>query len=296
MHTTYDDIHHTSNTEESPNNRRSRRPLAMFDSETAISVADVSVRYRMPTERINTLKERVVRGITRRSVGYTEFTALSRINLQVKRGEAIALIGRNGAGKSTLLKVIARVQQPTSGRVWVRGQVAPMIELGAGFHPELTGRENVFLNGAMLGFSQQQMQAKFDGIVAFSELEAFIDSPLRTYSSGMQARLGFAVASSVEPDILIIDEVLAVGDEAFQQKCIERMKAIRQLGATLLYVTHAVDSVKDLCDKAALIEEGRLLYCGDVDKAVSYYRERLQDSDMNISAQRRIAMVVRKRR
>jgi ABC-type polysaccharide/polyol phosphate transport system ATPase subunit len=268
----------------------------MFDSETAISVADVSVRYRMPTERINTLKEQVVRGITRRSVAYTEFTALSRINLQVKRGEAVALIGRNGAGKSTLLKVIARVQQPTSGRVWVRGQVAPMIELGAGFHQELTGRENVFLNGAMLGFSQQQMQAKFDDIVAFSELESFIDSPLRTYSSGMQARLGFAVASSVDPDILIIDEVLAVGDEAFQQKCIQRMKTIRQNGATLLYVTHAVESIKDLCEKAALIDEGRLLYLGNVDKAVAYYRERLQDSNMSISSQRRIAMVVRKRR
>jgi ABC-type polysaccharide/polyol phosphate transport system ATPase subunit len=259
-------------------------------------VADVTVRYRMPTERINTLKERVVRGITRRTVAYTEFTAISHINLQVKRGEAVALIGRNGAGKSTLLKVIARVQEPTAGRVWVRGQVAPMIELGAGFHPELTGRENVFLNGAMLGFSRQQMQAKFDAIVAFSELEAFIDSPLRTYSSGMQARLGFAISSSVEPDILIIDEVLAVGDEAFQQKCIQRMKAIREQGATILYVTHAVDDIKDLCEKAALIDEGRLLYCGEVDKAVAYYRERLQGSDMHISSQRRIAMVVKKRR
>jgi ABC-type polysaccharide/polyol phosphate transport system ATPase subunit len=295
LRTTYDDVTSASSGDESPNSKRSRRPLAAFDSEAAISVADVTVRYRMPTERINTLKERVVRGITRRSVGYTEFTALSHINLQVKRGEAIALIGRNGAGKSTLLKVIARVQQPTLGRVWVRGQVAPMIELGAGFHPELTGRENVFLNGAMLGFSQQQMQKKFDDIIAFSELESFIDSPLRTYSSGMQARLGFAVASSVEPDILIIDEVLAVGDEAFQQKCVQRMKAIRALGTTLLYVTHAVDKIGELCDKAALIDEGRLLYCGDVDKAVAYYRERLQDSNMNISSQRRIAMVVRKR-
>jgi len=298
--TTSDDVHDgvtlAPSEEEPARSKLLRRHLMAFDSETAVSVADVTVRYRMPTERINTLKERVVRSITRRTVAYTEFTALSHINLQVKRGEAIALIGRNGAGKSTLLKVIARVQGPTAGRVWVRGQVAPMIELGAGFHPELTGRENVFLNGAMLGFSQQQMQAKFDSIVAFSELEAFIDSPLRTYSSGMQARLGFAVASSVDPDILIIDEALSVGDEAFQQKCIQRMKAIRKQGATLLYVTHAVDMIGELCDKAALIDEGRLLYFGEVDKAVTYYRERLQDSNMNISSQRRIAMVVRKRR
>jgi len=291
-----DGISSASHAEELPNSKHSRQSLLAFDSEAAISVADVSVRYRMPTERINTLKERVVRTITRRTVAYTEFSALTRVNLQVKRGEAVALIGRNGAGKSTLLKVIARVQEPTSGRVWVRGQIAPMIELGAGFHPELTGRENVFLNGAMLGYSQRQMEAKFDEIIAFSELEAFIDSPLRTYSSGMQARLGFAVASSVEPDILIIDEVLAVGDEAFQQKCVQRMKAIRERGATLLYVTHAVDSIKNLCEKAALIDEGRVLYYGDVDKAVAYYRERLQDSDMQISSQRRIAMVVRKRR
>jgi ABC-type polysaccharide/polyol phosphate transport system ATPase subunit len=250
----------------------------------------------MPTERISTLKERAVRAVTRRSVAYSEFTALSHVNMQVKRGEAVALIGRNGAGKSTLLKVIARVQEPTSGRVWVRGQIAPMIELGAGFHPELTGRENVFLNGAMLGYSKRQMESKFNDIVAFSELEAFIDSPLRTYSSGMQARLGFAVASAVEPDILIIDEVLAVGDEAFQQKCIQRMKMIREQGATVLYVTHSVDSIKDLCEKAAFIDEGRLLYYGDVDKAVAYFRERLQGSDMRISSQRRIAVVVRKHR
>jgi homopolymeric O-antigen transport system ATP-binding protein len=294
--TIYDDVSFAFEAEDVPRGKRLRQPLSAFDSKTAISVADVSVRYRMPTERISTLKERVVRGITRRSVAYTEFTALSHINLQVNRGEAVGLIGRNGAGKSTLLKVIARVQEPTAGRVWVRGQVAPMIELGAGFHPELTGRENVFLNGAMLGFSQQQMQTKFDSIVAFSELEAFIDSPLRTYSSGMQARLGFAIASSVEPDILIIDEALSVGDEAFQQKCVRRMKAIREQGATLLYVTHAVDNIKDLCEKVALIDEGHLLYFGDVDKAVEYYRERLQSSDMNISSQRRIAMVVRKRR
>jgi ABC-type polysaccharide/polyol phosphate transport system ATPase subunit len=294
--TIYDDLSPAQRAEEIQNSKRSRQSLMVFDSEAAISVADVSVRYRMPTERINTLKEQVVRTITRRTVAHTEFTALSHINLQVKRGEAVALIGRNGAGKSTLLKVIARVQEPTAGRVWVRGHVAPMIELGAGFHPELTGRENVFLNGAMLGFSQQQMQAKFDAIVAFSELESFIDSPLRTYSSGMQARLGFAIASAVEPDILIIDEVLAVGDEAFQKKCIQRMKAIRERGATLLYVTHGVDDLKDICEKAALIDEGRLLYFGEVEKAVAHYRERLQDSNMNISSQRRIAMVVRKRR
>jgi len=276
--------------------RSSRGTFGPTEVDTAISVADVSVCYRMPTERVTSLKEQVVRKLTRRTVGYSEFWALRHVNLQVRRGEGLALIGRNGAGKSTLLKVIARAQEPTTGRIWVRGSVSPLIELGAGFHPELTGRENVFMNGAMLGFSRKQMQEKFDSIVDFSELQTFIDSPLRTYSSGMQARLGFAVAAAVDPDILIIDEVLAVGDEAFQQKCLRRLQEFREHGTTVLYVTHAVDSIHAFCDRAALVDEGRIIYVGDTQKAVDSYRLLLEDSDLTVSSKRQVVMVVQNRK
>jgi ABC-2 type transport system ATP-binding protein len=264
--------------------------------DLAIVVADVSVRYRLPTERINTLKEQVIRQITRRTVKYNEFWALQHVNLQVRRGDAVALVGRNGAGKSTLLKVIARVQRPTSGRIWVRGAMAPIIELGAGFHPELTGRENIFLNGAMLGFSRAQMAKKVDSIIEFSELANFIESPLRTYSSGMQARLGFAVAAEVDPDVLIIDEVLSVGDEAFQKKCLERMRRFRERGVTILYVTHALDSVHELCDYAAWIDRGRLRYYGDSRRVVAMFRDSMEhDADL-AETQRMQVVHIRKRR
>jgi ABC-2 type transport system ATP-binding protein/lipopolysaccharide transport system ATP-binding protein len=249
--------------------------------DLAIVVSDVSVRYRLPTERINTLKEQVIRQVTRRTVKYNEFWALRNVNLRVRRGDAVALVGRNGAGKSTLLKVIARVQRPTTGRVWVRGTMAPIIELGAGFHHELTGRENIFLNGAMLGFSRAEMAKKVDSIVEFSELANFIDSPLRTYSSGMQARLGFAVAAEADPDVLIIDEVLSVGDEAFQRKCMERMRRFRDRGVTILYVTHGLDSVHQLCDYAAWIDSGRLRFYGDTQRVVAMFRDSLEhDADL----------------
>lgn len=291
----------TAETESGPPRYRvSSQPRQSFfeqdQDNISISVADVSVRYRMPTERVTTLKEQVVRRLTRRSTQYNEFWALRHVNLQIRKGEAVALIGRNGAGKSTLLKVIAHVQQPSSGRIWVRGAISPLIELGAGFHPELTGIENVFLNGAMLGYSRKQMEEKLEGIIAFSELETFMNSPLRTYSSGMQARLGFAVATAADPDILIVDEVLSVGDEAFQQKCLNRMQEYRARGTTILYVTHGLDSVKTLCSKAALVDEGRVIYFGEVDKAVQIYRQFQEDSNLRISSQRQVAMVVKAKR
>lgn len=242
----------------------------------AIQLEDVSVCYRLPSERITTLKEQVIRRITRRRVKYQEFWALNDISLKIRRGERLALIGRNGAGKSTLLKVIARVQRPTSGRVWVRGNVAPLLELGTGFHPELTGRENIFLNGAMLGFSRSQMEKKFDSIVEFSELGHFIDSPLRTYSSGMTARLGFAVAADADPDILIIDEALAVGDEAFQKKCMERMYSFRDRGVTILFVTHTLDTIHELCDHAIWIDAGEIRYVGETAQVIEMYRDSLE--------------------
>jgi len=243
------------------------------DDDTAILVSEASVRYRLPTERIDTLKEQAIRALTRRTVGYHDFWALRDVSLHVRFGESVALVGRNGAGKSTLLKVIARVVRPTMGRVLVRGVAAPIIELGSGFHPELTGRENIFLNGAMLGFSERQMRVKFDNIVDFSELGAFIESPLRTYSSGMTARLAFAVAAETEPDILIIDEVLAVGDEAFQKKCVDRLLGFRASGVTLLYVTHLLDSVPKLCERALWIEAGRVRHAGPSAEVIERFRE-----------------------
>lgn len=262
--------------------------------DDAIVASGVSLRYRMPTERITTLKEQVIRTITRRTVGYNEFWALRNINLRIRFGDSVALVGRNGAGKSSLLKVIARVVQPSSGRVVVRGNVAPIIELGAGFHPELTGRENIFLNGAMLGFSEAQMRRKFDSIVDFSELEAFIDSPLRTYSSGMTARLAFSVAAEADPDVMIIDEVLAVGDEAFQRKCEERMVSFRHRGVTILYVTHALDNAHKLCERAVWIEEGRAIYSGPTQKVVELFRESME-SDASLSATQKRQVVKVKR-
>ena len=270
---------------------RAARP----ENDTAIFVSGASVQYRMPTERINSLKEQVIRTITRRTVGYREFWALRNVSLQIKYGESVALVGRNGAGKSTLLKVIARVVRPTTGRVIVRGAVAPIIELGAGFHPELTGRENIFLNGAMLGFSEQQMRKKFDSIVDFSEIEAFIESPLRTYSSGMVARLAFSVAAEADPDILIIDEVLSVGDEAFQKKCIERMMRFRDRGVTILFVTHSLDSAASLCERAVWIEEGRAVYSGPTKKVIEMFRDNMSNDSSLATTQKRQVVRVNRR-
>ncbi len=252
------------------------RPRASApEREIVVSVSRLSVRYQIPTERVKSLKELAVRRLSGRRVRYDDFWALRDINLDVRQGEALALVGSNGAGKSTLLKVIARVQRPTSGRVVVRGSVSPIIELGAGFHQELTGRENIYLNGALLGFSRRQMQRKYESIVEFSDLAQFIEAPLRTYSSGMTARLGFAIAAAVDPDILIIDEALAVGDEAFQKKCLARMNEFRERGVTIFYVTHSLDSAEKLCPRAAWLEAGRLRGIGPTREVVAAYRKNI---------------------
>jgi ABC-type polysaccharide/polyol phosphate transport system ATPase subunit len=241
-------------------------------SPVVISLSGVSVQYRVPTEQIGTLKEYVIRMMQGRRVDYRSFWALNGLDLEVGQGETLGIIGRNGAGKSTLLKVIARVLRPTKGRVRVRGSIAPLIELGAGFHPELTGRENVYLNGAMLGFSQEQMKERYERIVEFAELGPFIDAAMRSYSSGMVMRLGFAVATEVHPDILIIDEVLAVGDEAFQEKCRSRMSEFRSKGTTILYVSHALEAVRNICDRAVWIEAGQLRASGPAGAVIDAYR------------------------
>lgn len=245
-------------------------------ADRAIELVGVSVRYRVPTERVSTLKEQVIRAAQGKRLGFREFWALDGIDLEVGKGEALGIIGRNGAGKSTLLKVISRILRPTHGRVWVRGHVAPLIELGAGFHPELTGRENVYLNGAILGFSRIEMEAKYERIVEFAELGDFIDAPLRTYSSGMKVRLGFAVATDTEPDILIVDEILAVGDQHFQEKCHARMRAFRERRTTILFVSHSRASVERLCDRAVWLEKGRVVASGSPAIVLDGYNRSIQ--------------------
>lgn len=237
-----------------------------------IALRDISVRYRVPHERIASFKEYAIRRLQRRVV-FEDFWALREIDLSVEGGESVAIIGRNGAGKSTLLRVIARVLKPTRGRVITRGHVAPLLEVGAGFHPDLTGRENMYLNGTLLGHTRRDIQERFDEIVAFAELEAFIDSPLRTYSSGMVARLGFSVATAWEPDILLIDEIIAVGDEPFQQKCLARIQKFRRADVALLIVSHNPAFISRTCERAILLENGRIAGSGPLREIVDLYRD-----------------------
>jgi len=240
--------------------------------KTVINLEGVSVRYHLPEERIGTFKEYVIRIIQRR-VKYNSFWALRDINIHVQKGEILGIIGRNGAGKSTILKVISRVLVPTEGRVWIQGRVSPLLELGAGFHPELTGRENVFLNGTLLGHSHRDVESHLKEIMEFAELGAFIDAPLRTYSSGMIARLGFAVATTWEPEILILDEVLSVGDEAFQLKCRQRMESFHSKKVTSLLVTHDMRTIEDLCTRVIWLDHGIMRAVGSSKEVIKAYRE-----------------------
>lgn len=239
--------------------------------EFPIILEDVSVRYRLPKERIRSFKEFVIKSIKSR-IEYEEFWALKHINLQVFPGEMLGIIGKNGAGKSTLLKLIARVMKPVSGRVRVTGKVAPMIELGGGFDHELTGRENVYLFGSILGISRRAMDEKFEAIAEFAELDDFMEAPLRAYSSGMITRLGFAVVTAVDPDIMILDEILAVGDTAFQQKCHAHIANFRQAGGTILYVSHALEAILQYCDRALWLEKGELRSLGAAETVVQQYK------------------------
>jgi ABC-2 type transport system ATP-binding protein/lipopolysaccharide transport system ATP-binding protein len=235
-----------------------------------IRLEGVSVRYRVPRERVGTFKEYIIRRIQRK-VRFKNHWALNNINLTVKRGEVVGLIGHNGAGKSTLLKVVARVIKPINGRVVVKGQVAPLLGVGAGFHPELTGRENIFLYGALLGFSYKEMEEKLDRIVDFAELWDYIDAPLRTYSTGMRSRLGFAVATDTQPDILIVDEVLSVGDIAFRKKSAARMSDFFEQGTTIFLVSHSMSTVSSLCHRVAWIHQGELRMLGHPEQVISAY-------------------------
>jgi homopolymeric O-antigen transport system ATP-binding protein len=229
---------------------------------SAIRFEDVSVRYRVPKERIGSLKEYAIRRMKRR-MAYDDFEALRDVSIEIFPGETVGVVGRNGAGKSTLLKLVAQVVPPTDGRVVVVGRIAPLLELGLGLHGELTGRENVLLQGALLGFSRADMKRRLERIVAWAEIEEFIDAPIRTYSTGMMARLSFSVATDVDPDILLVDEALSVGDERFQLKCLDRMESFRRAGKTVLLVSHALAQVRDNCRRAIWIHEGRVVQDGD---------------------------------
>ena len=200
-----------------------------------------------------------------------EFWALNDVNFEINKGDKVGIIGRNGAGKSTLLKVLSRITEPTSGRIHINGRIASLLEVGTGFHPELTGRENIFLNGAILGMNRAEIKAKFDEIVAFAEVEKFLDTPVKRYSSGMYVRLAFSVAAHLEPEVLVIDEVLAVGDAAFQKKCLGKMDDVSKEGRTIVFVSHNMPMISSLCDKGIYMDEGKLIYSGSIQECIGHY-------------------------
>jgi ABC-2 type transport system ATP-binding protein len=241
----------------------------------SIRVDGVGKRFRLFHERPRSIKEAI---ILRQRRTYEEFWALRDVSLEVEPGETIGIIGANGSGKSTLLKCLARILAPDTGSIVVNGRVGALLELGAGFHPELTGRENVFLNGAILGVNRRELKARFDEIVAMAGLERFIDTPVKNYSSGMYVRLGFSIAVSLPQDILLVDEVLAVGDEVFQQRSMAKFDELRNSGRTLVLVTHALDVVEERCDRAVLLRDGRLIDIGPAPQVVAAYRQGLIDS------------------
>ena len=239
-------------------------------NQKVIEVENLSIKYNKSTERVDNIKEYLIRKL-KGQMRFEEFWALNDVSFSVEKGETVGIIGLNGSGKSTLLKVIAGVLRPAKGQVRVRGTVAPLIELGAGFDPDLSARENIFLNGAVLGYSRKQMQNLFEEIVDFSELRDFLDVPVKNYSSGMQARLGFSIATAIIPDVLIVDEVLGVGDHKFQKKCHKRMQEIIASGATVLFVSHSIEQVNEICNRAIWIDSGKIVMDGNVDEVCTSY-------------------------
>lgn len=244
-----------------------------MDKDTAISVKNVSMTFNLNKEKVDNLKEYVIKFITRK-LEYKKFYALKNINFEVKKGEHLAILGLNGAGKSTLLKTIVGVYKPNEGTIEKCGVIAPLLELGAGFDPNYSGKENIYLYGAILGYDREYISKKYNEIVEFSELGHFIDVPVKNYSSGMKARLGFSIATAVEPDVLILDEVLSVGDAGFKKKSLAKVRSMFENGVTVLFVSHSIQQVRDICDKAILLEHGEIVAQGMVEEVIPVYEER----------------------
>lgn len=242
--------------------------------EIAVELKNVGIKFNLSQEKVDSLKEYVIKFL-KKELMYNEFWALRDVSFTVKKGERLGILGLNGAGKSTLLKIIAGVYKPTEGTIRHEGVIAPMLELGAGFDSQYTGAENIFLYGSVLGYSKSYLKEKFDEIVAFSELEKFINVPLKNYSSGMRARLGFAIATIADPDILILDEVLSVGDAKFRKKSEKKIMEMFDRGVTVLFVSHSLEQVQRLCDKAIILEHGRLIAEGDIEKIAEIYKKQI---------------------
>lgn len=247
----------------------------MADKRVMVDVDHVTIRFNLSSQKVDNLKEYVIK-LLKKELMFQEFLAVKDVSFQVREGEAWGLIGSNGSGKSTMLKAISGIIKPYKGTITVGGSVAPLIELGAGFDAECTARENIFLNGCVLGHSEKFMKEHFDEIVDFAEIHEFLDSPIKNYSSGMKARLGFSIATMVKPDILIVDEILSVGDYKFRKKCEKRMQELLQGGTTLLYVSHNIDEVKRLCDHAIWIDKGIARMQGEVNEVCDAYMEEMQ--------------------
>lgn len=244
----------------------------MSNNIPAVVVDDVTVRFNLATERIDNLKDYLIK-MAKRQLFFEEFFALKNVSFTVKKGDAWGIIGRNGSGKSTLLKVISGVLKPYKGFVRIDGSIAPLLELGAGFDPELSGRENVFLNGLMLGQTKAFLEEKYQEIVDFAEIEKFMDVPLKNYSSGMQSRLGFSIATTVRPEILIVDEILGTGDKFFQEKSRQRILDMLDQGTTLLYVSHSPGAVRDICNHAIWLKDGEMVMKGEANEVCDAYEE-----------------------
>ncbi|MBE5961184.1 MAG: ABC transporter ATP-binding protein [Lachnospiraceae bacterium] len=245
-----------------------------MDNNTVLKVDNVSVRFNLTDEKVDSAKEYVIKFL-KRELRYKEFWALKNVSFDIKRGQRVGILGLNGAGKSTLLKVIAGVLKATEGKVVTKGRIVPLLELGAGFDKQYTGAENIYLYGAMLGYPKAFLKEKFDEIVEFSELGSFINVPLKNYSSGMKARLGFSIATIVEPDILILDEVLSVGDAKFRKKSEKKIKDMFDKGITVLFVSHSLAQVRSLCDRAVILEKGQIIAQGDSKTVCDLYQEKL---------------------
>ena len=241
-------------------------------AENMIEVENVTMKFRMSDEPLNSLKE-VFTTAVKGKLRFNEFLALDHVSFVLEKGKTLGLIGKNGAGKSTTLKLISGILKPTEGTIRTYGNIVPMLELGAGFDLELTGKENIYLNGAILGYSKEYLESKYDEIVDFAEIREFIDMPIRNYSSGMMARLAFSIASVVQPEILIVDEILAVGDVAFQEKSFNRMKELMSGGATVLFVSHDLEKIEEMCDKVIWLDHGKVVMFGDTDEVCSAYRK-----------------------